>query len=106
MQTRDDIHKIKQAMECACQSNAANLAILDSIEQVLKNTYTVTLNTNWTSVVGNNIVYTYYTGVAPGNPSGDTNNVETAKFFAGATLQFTQTFAYNGSNNCISIITA
>lgn len=105
MQTRDDIHKIKQAMECACQSNAANLATLGDILDTLESINTTTLNANWTSVVGNNIVYTYYTGVAPGNPSGDTNNVETAEFFTGATLVFTQTFAYNASNNCISIIT-
>ncbi len=105
MQTRDDIHKIKQALECACQNNATNLIVLGDILDALESINTTTINANWTSIVGQSIVYTYYTGAAPGNPSGDTNNVETAEFYAGATIIFTQTFTYDANNNCTSITT-
>jgi hypothetical protein len=60
---------------------------------------------NWTNITGNSVNYTYYTGVAAGNPSGDTNNVETAEYFTGATLVFTQTFIYNANNNVTSVVT-
>jgi hypothetical protein len=94
MTTREDIHKIKQAMDCACNNNA-----------YLSTIATVTLRANWTTIVGNSIDYTYYTGVAPGNPSGDVNNVETAEYFTGTTLIFTQTFTYDANDNCINITT-
>jgi hypothetical protein len=95
MQTRDDIHKIKQAIECACQSNAANLATLGDILDTLESINTTTLNANWTSIVGNSITYTYDAN----------NNVTVAEFFTGATLVFTQTFTYDANNNCTSITT-
>ena len=94
MQTRDDITKMRRALECACDNNT-----------YLSTIATVTLRANWTTLIGNSINYTYYTGVAPGNPSGDVNNVETAEYFTGATLIFTQTFAYNANDNCINITT-
>lgn len=105
MQTRDDIHKMKQALDCACKNNELNLIILNKIVQVLESLNVTTLRANWTTEIGNSITYTYYTGVAPGNPSGNTSNVETAEFYEGATLIFTQTFTYDGSNNCINITT-
>lgn len=105
MQTRDDIHKIKQALECACKNNEALTFTLNKIIQALELLNVTTLRANWTTEIGNSITYTYYTGVAPGNPSGNTSNVETAEFYSGATLIFTQTFTYDVNNNCTSITT-
>lgn len=93
MTTRDDIHKIKQALECACQNNASNVTLLTDINDVLLKLYDLTLSANWTSYIGNSITYTY-----DGN-----NNVITAEFYAGVTLVFTQTFTYDSNNNCTSI---
>ena len=95
MGTRDDIHKIKQALECACQNNATNVTILGDILDTLESINTTTLNANWTSIVGNSITYTYDAN----------NNVTVAEFFTGATLVFTQTFTYDANNNCTSITT-
>jgi hypothetical protein len=95
MTTRDDIHKIKQSLECACQNNAANLATLGDILDTLESINTTTLNANWTSIVGNSIDYTYDAN----------NNVTVAEYFTGATLIFTQTFTYDANNNCTNITT-
>lgn len=83
MTTRDDIHKIKQALECACNNNT-----------YLSTIATVTLRANWTTIVGNSIDYTYDAN----------NNVIKAEYYTGATLVFTQTFIYVG-NNCTNITT-
>jgi hypothetical protein len=105
MSTRDDIHKLRQSLDCACKNNEANLVVLDNIENALKQLNLTTLYANWNTQVGNSITYTYYTGVAPGNPSGNTSNVETAEFYEGAVLMLTQTFTYDVNNNCTSITT-
>lgn len=105
MSTRDDIHKLRQALDCACKNNESNITLLDSIYFTLRGLNDITLKANWTVISGNNVVYTYYTGIVVGNPSGDTNNVETAEFYEGASLIFTQTFIYDANNNCTSIIT-
>jgi hypothetical protein len=96
MQTRDDIHKIKQALDCACKNNETNLIVLDKITQLLESLKVTTLRANWTTEVGNSITYTY---------EPITNNVLTAEFYEGATLIFTQTFTYDVNNNCTSITT-
>jgi len=95
MTTRDDIHKIKQSLECACQNNAANLVVLGDILDTLESINTTTLNANWTSIVGNSIDYTYDAN----------NNVTVAEYYTGATLIFTQTFTYDANNNCTNITT-
>jgi hypothetical protein len=84
MQTRDDITKMRRALECACDNNT-----------YLSTIATVTLRANWTTLIGNSINYTY----------DGSNNVITAEYYTGATLVFTQTFTYDGSNNCINITT-
>jgi hypothetical protein len=94
MTTRDDIHKIKQAIECACQCNASNLALLTDIDGILSDLYSLTLRANWTTYVPNSIVYTYDAN----------NNVTLAQFYSGPTLVFTQTFTYDANNNCTSIV--
>ena len=96
MTTRDDIHKIKQALECACKNNEANLLALDKVVETLQILNTITLRANWNTEVGNSITYTY---------EPITNNVLTAEFYSGATLVFTQTFTYDVNNNCTSITT-
>lgn len=84
MTTRDDIHKIKQALECACNNNT-----------YLSTIATVTLRANWTTIVGNSIDYTYDAN----------NNVTVAEYYTGATLVFTQTYTYDANNNCTNITT-
>lgn len=84
MTTREDIHKIKQAMDCACNNNA-----------YLSTIATVTLRAIWTTIVGNSIDYTYDAN----------NNVTVAEYFTGTTLIFTQTFTYDANDNCINITT-
>lgn len=95
MSTRDDIHKLRQALDCACKNNEANIVALDDIRNSLKQLNITTLRANWTTEVGNKVIYTYDVS----------NNVTIAEFYLGATLIFTQTFTYDVNNNCISIIT-
>ena len=85
MQTRDDITKMRRALECACDNNT-----------YLSTIATVTLRANWTTLIGNSINYTY----------DGSNNVITAEYYTGATLVFTQTFTYDVNNNCTSITTS
>jgi len=84
---REDIAKIKRAVECACSSNTA------------------ILRANWNTIAGNNTTYTYYSGIVPGNPSGSTSNVETAEYFDYTGLVFTQTFTYDANDNVLTITT-
>jgi hypothetical protein len=57
----------------------------------------------WTTIPGNSIEFNYYAGVAAGNPSGSTDNIETAVYKQGITTVFTQTFTYNADDNVLSI---
>jgi hypothetical protein len=88
MQTRDEIKQINRALQCACESNALNLAELQIISKTI-------VKANWNTVVGNSIDYTYDVN----------NNVTIAEYFEGATLVFTQTFTYDANNNCTNITT-
>lgn len=96
MSTRDDIHKLRQALDCACKNNEANVTLLTNIENALKQLNVTTLLANWTTQIGNSIVYTYDAN----------NNVTTAEYFEGVTLVITQTFTYDANNNCTSITTS
>jgi hypothetical protein len=58
----------------------------------------------WTQTPGNSVVYSYYAGVAAGNPSGNTNNIETAEYSDKVGVVFTQTFTYDANDNVLSII--
>jgi hypothetical protein len=88
MTTRDDIHKIRQALQCACESNALNLTELQIISKTI-------VRANWSTVVGNSIDYTYDVN----------NNVTLAEHYEGTTLIFTQAFTYDANNNCTNITT-
>jgi hypothetical protein len=80
-------------------------ASLTTIDTNISSLLTSTDLANWTLVAGNSIEYSYYTGIAPGNPSGSTSNVETIVYKQGATIIITQTISYNASDLAISIIT-
>jgi hypothetical protein len=80
-------------------------ASLTTIDTNISSLLTSTDLANWTLVAGNSIEYTYYTGIAAGNPSGSTSNVETIVYKQGATTIITQTISYNASDLAISIIT-
>lgn len=95
MSTRDDIHKLRQALDCACKNNESNIALLTNIEDALKQLNVTTLLANWTTQIGNSITYTYDAN----------NNVTTAEYFQGVVLVITQTFTYDANNNCTSITT-
>lgn len=95
MSTRDDIHKLRQALDCACKNNESNITLLTNIEDALKQLNVTTLLANWTTEVGNSITYTYDAN----------NNVTTAEYFQGVVLVITQTFTYDANNNCTSITT-
>lgn len=96
MSTRDDIYKLRQALDCACKNNESNIALLTNIEDALKELNVTTLRANWTTEIGNSITYTYDVN----------NNVTTAEYYTGVVLVFTQTFTYDVNNNCTSITTS
>lgn len=96
MSTRDDIHKLRQALDCACKNNELNLLALGDILDTLESINTTTVNANWSALIGNSIIYTYDLN----------NNVITAEYYTGASLMFTQTFTYDANNNCTSITTS
>ena len=95
MSTRDDIHKLRQALDCACKNNEANLEALSKLGQTLELIYFTTLDANWNVTIGNSIQYTYDVN----------NNVTVAEYYKDVTLVFTQTFTYDVNNNCTSITT-
>ncbi len=95
MTTRDDIHKIRQALQCACESNAATIGAITKLSDITQLLYTTTLRANWTTIAGNSIDYTYDAN----------NNVTLAEYYEGATLMFTQTYTYDVNNNCTNITT-
>jgi hypothetical protein len=95
MTTRDDIHKIRQALQCACESSAATIEAIDKLIEVTQALYINTLYANWNTTPGNSIDYTYDAN----------NNVTLAEYYEGATLVFTQAFTYDANNNCTNITT-
>lgn len=86
MGTREDIKQISRALACACQNNETNISLLT-------NMLTTINQSNWTSIVGNSVDYTYDAN----------NNVTVADYYQGANLVFTQTFTYDVNNNCTNI---
>ena len=78
---------------------------LNNISSDINSLLTSTNLANWTLEAGNSIEYNYYTGIAPGNPSGSTSNVETIVYKKGVLIVITQTISYNASDLAISIIT-
>ena len=58
----------------------------------------------WLTIPTNSVAYSYYAGVAAGNPSGNTNNIETAVFSDAGGVVFTQTFTYDANDNVLSIV--
>jgi hypothetical protein len=88
MGTRDDIKQITRALQCACQNNESNVALLNNISTTL-------VQSNWINIVGNSVNSTYDAN----------NNVTIAEYYTGSTLVFTQTFTYDANNNCINITT-
>lgn len=59
----------------------------------------------WTTIAGNSIVKTYFTGVAEGNVSGAAN-LQKEDYKISGTTSFTITYAYNVVNAITSIITS
>lgn len=61
---------------------------------------------NWGIAPGQGKVFTYYTGVESGNPSGNTTNIKTIVYQNNGNTLLTKTISYNATNNVISIITS
>lgn len=60
------------------------------------------LNEVWTTIPGNSVAYTYYSGITVGNPLGN-NNLETASYSDTGGVVYTQTFSYDTDDNVINI---
>ena len=58
----------------------------------------------WDRIPGNSIDFTYYTGAVAGNPSGNTDNLQSAVYSTGGTTQFTQTFTYDATDRVESVV--
>lgn len=91
----DLVRYIKKIFNSSTINSETIITSLSNIETSLVNIDTTTLRANWTTEPGNSIVYTYNVN----------NDVTIAQFYTGATLIFTQTYAYDVNNNCTSIIT-
>jgi len=85
----------------ATESTLATLATEVTAASIDQNT----TRDAWDTIPGNSITYAYYAGVVPGqNPSGNTNNVETATYADGGGTVFTQTFTYDVNDNVLTIV--
>jgi hypothetical protein len=72
-------------VNCACETGDTIVNAVESLGDKIG---------TWTNTIGNSIEYTYIG-----------NNVETAEYKTNGVTIFTQTFAYDGNNNVIRIIT-
>jgi hypothetical protein len=99
-----ELRRIKSAVIQSAEGQATE-AKQDLILTALNSLSELFLASNWSSVIGNTITYSYYTGIEIGNPSGNTNNVETAEYSDGTGLIYTQTFTYDSSDNVLTIVT-
>jgi len=84
-------------------SGLATETTLATIQSIVSTNGSYLMRDSWALIPNNSVEYNYYIGVAPGNPSGSTDNVETAVYKTGATTVFTQTFEYNAANNVVKI---
>jgi hypothetical protein len=91
--------QIEPAAEVPFTGNAYNL--IDLLSQSFFNN--VTSTENFDLVPGNSVEITYYSGVAAGNPSGTTDNIETIVYKTGATTIATKTLSYNANDDIINI---
>jgi hypothetical protein len=58
---------------------------------------------NFMSIPGNSGVVEYYSGVAAGNPSGNTENIKTIAYLTGITPVYTRTYTYDANDNLLTI---
>ena len=73
--------------------------------QLITNLKGVVDRESWDKIAGNSIQYSYYTGVAAGNPSGNENNLKSIIHKTGATTVFTITYSYDINNRVIGSVT-
>ncbi len=78
---------------------------LNQISGTIDDLLSIEQYAEWSSKIGNSIVLTYYTGVAAGNPSGNTSNIRIIEYKVGAGTEFTHTITYNASDFITSITT-
>jgi hypothetical protein len=91
--------QIEPASEVPFTGNAYNL--IDLLSQSFFNK--ITSAENFDLVPGNSVEITYYSGVAAGNPSGTTDNIETIVYKTGATIIATKTLEYDLADNIIKV---
>lgn len=60
---------------------------------------------NWQTIPFNTTNISYFTGIVPANPSGNTNNIEKIEYANASGLVLTQFYTYNSSDNIIKIET-
>lgn len=103
---REDIHVLSRYAACTCEKLGLLVASGSSSSAFLETIATNTTRENWNTVVGNTVTFSYYAGIAGGNPSGNTSNVETAVYSNGAGTAFTNTFTYDANDNILTIVTS
>jgi hypothetical protein len=59
---------------------------------------------NFDLIPGNSVELSYYAGVAAGNPSGTTTNIQTISYKRGVDVVATKTIEYNAADNITKII--
>jgi hypothetical protein len=89
------------ASTSALQTTGNNsLSSLDT-KATTNNTYTS--YEVWDAIPGNSKEFTYYSGEVAGNPSGNTDNIQTIVYKTGVSTILTRTFTYNSSDNILTI---
>jgi len=84
-------------------SELVEIWILLGFFNILANTGNYQELSVWTSIPGNSIEYTYYTGIEAGNPSGTLTNPKIIAYKTGVAVIVTQTITYNNLDNELTI---
>lgn len=84
--------------DCCSQQMNGTLSALKGVSTILIEQNVLD---NWTSIPGNSIEYTYYSGVSGNNPSGN-ENVRFARYYDAGTLTLTKEFTYDANDNVLS----
>jgi len=77
----------------------------DKTVEQLRRSFLLEQYANWEFLKGNEKLFTYYTGIVAGNPSGNTSNIETIRFRNATLTYITQTLTYDINDNILNIIT-
>lgn len=100
--------QIQEVENAITASNALLTTIdtsLNNIEADIEEIRARDARKEWDSIPGNVITFTYYTGIAAGNPSGNTSNVQTAVYSNGLGTVYTKTYTYDAGDKVLTVTT-